>query len=85
MIDVQPAKTQHFVAERMGAQVRSYDVDHAPQISSPATVVEFVLEAASALLSRTKNQIDNKDTDMTTYQHATIEGHKSSTARPASS
>jgi pimeloyl-ACP methyl ester carboxylesterase len=43
-------KTQRFVAERMGAQVRSHDVDHAPQISSPATVVEFVLEAASALL-----------------------------------
>ena len=31
----------------MGAQVRSHDVDHAPQISSPATVVEFVLEAAA--------------------------------------
>jgi pimeloyl-ACP methyl ester carboxylesterase len=43
-------KTQRFVAERMGAQIRSHDVDHAPQISSPATVVEFVLEAASALL-----------------------------------
>jgi pimeloyl-ACP methyl ester carboxylesterase len=69
-------KTQRFVAERMGAQVRSYDVDHAPQISSPATVVEFVLEAASALLSHTKNQIDNKENHMTTYQHATIEGHK---------
>lgn len=43
-------KTQRFVAERMGAQVRSHDVDHAPQISSPAIVVEFVLEAAGALL-----------------------------------
>ena len=28
-------KTQRFVADRMGAQVRSHDVDHAPQISSP--------------------------------------------------
>ena len=43
-------KTQRFVAERMGALVRSLDVDHAPQISSPATVVEFVMEAASVLL-----------------------------------
>ena len=43
-------KTQRFVAERMGAKVRAYEVDHAPQISSPATVVEFILEAASALL-----------------------------------
>ena len=43
-------KTQRFVADRMGAQVRAYDVDHAPQTSQPATVVEFVLEAASATL-----------------------------------
>lgn len=43
-------KTQRFVADRMGAQVRSHHVDHAPQISSPATVVEFVLEAARATL-----------------------------------
>lgn len=43
-------KTQHFVAERMGAEVRSHNVDHAPQLSSPSTVVEFVLAAASALL-----------------------------------
>ncbi len=43
-------KTQRFVADRMGAQVRAHHVDHAPQISQPATVVEFVLEAASALL-----------------------------------
>jgi len=43
-------KTQHFVAERMGAEIRSHNVDHAPQISEPATVVEFLLEAADALL-----------------------------------
>ncbi len=43
-------RTQRFVAERVNAQVRSHDIDHAPQISSPAIVVEFVLEAASALL-----------------------------------
>ena len=44
------AKTQHFVADRMGAQVRSHDVDHAPQISEPTVVIGFVLEAAGALL-----------------------------------
>ncbi len=43
-------KTQRFVADRMGSVVRSHDVDHAPQISSPSTVVDFVLAAASALL-----------------------------------
>lgn len=43
-------KTQRFVAERMGAEVRAYTVDHAPQTSSPTIVVEFILEAANALL-----------------------------------
>lgn len=43
-------KTQRYVADRMGAHVRSHNVDHTPQISSPAAVVDFVLEAASALL-----------------------------------
>jgi pimeloyl-ACP methyl ester carboxylesterase len=72
-------QTQRFVAERMGAEVRSRNVDHAPQISEPATVVEFLLEAADALLavdhSAANNQID-KETDMTTYKHATLQGHK---------
>ena len=43
-------KTQRFVAERMGSQIRAYKVDHAPQNSKPAVVVEFVLEAASTVL-----------------------------------
>lgn len=43
-------KTQRFVAERMGAEIRAYKVDHAPQTSSPAIAVEFILEAANALL-----------------------------------
>ena len=30
-------KTQRFVADRMGAQVRAHHVDHAPQTSEPAT------------------------------------------------
>ena len=45
-------KTQRFVADRMGAEVRSYSVDHAPQITEPELVVNFILEAASATLSR---------------------------------
>ncbi len=45
-------KTQRFVADRMGAQVRSYHVDHAPQISEPDLVVNFILEAAMATLSQ---------------------------------
>jgi pimeloyl-ACP methyl ester carboxylesterase len=72
-------KTQHFVAERMGAEIRSHNVDHAPKISEPTIVVEFLLEAADALLAveplAANNQID-KENDMTTYQHATIQGHK---------
>lgn len=43
-------KTQHFLAERMGAEVRAYKVDHAPQSSSPDIVVSFLMEAAAALL-----------------------------------
>ena len=43
-------KTQRFVADRMGAQVRSHHVDHAPQTSEPTIVIDFVLEAVRALL-----------------------------------
>jgi pimeloyl-ACP methyl ester carboxylesterase len=45
-------KTQHFVADRMGAQVRAYQVDHVPQVAEPNLVVNFIMEAASATLSR---------------------------------
>jgi pimeloyl-ACP methyl ester carboxylesterase len=74
-------KTQRFVAERMNAQIRAHHVDHAPQTSSPATVVEFVLEAAGATLSestisRANNRMNKKENHMTTYQHADIEGYK---------
>ncbi len=43
-------KTQQFVAERMSAQVRSHHTDHAPQTSEPSLVVDFVMEAAQAVL-----------------------------------
>jgi len=42
-------KTQHFMAQRMGATTRSRPVDHAPLLSAPREVVDIILEAASSL------------------------------------
>jgi len=44
-------KTQHFMAERMGATVRPHRVDHTPMYSEPAVVIEVILEAARKTLS----------------------------------
>lgn len=44
-------KTQRFMAERMGATVRSFAVDHTPLITAPDRVVDVILEAAKATLS----------------------------------
>jgi pimeloyl-ACP methyl ester carboxylesterase len=41
---VNPA-TQQFMAERMGARIRSVRVDHAPMVSAPGPVTEVILEA----------------------------------------
>jgi pimeloyl-ACP methyl ester carboxylesterase len=41
-------KTQRFMAERMGAQIRALPVDHTPLLTAPETVVELILAAASA-------------------------------------
>ena len=38
-------KTQRFMAERMGAKIRSGHVDHTPMYSAPDLVVEVILEA----------------------------------------
>jgi hypothetical protein len=38
--------TQKFVAERMHANVRTRDVDHAPLITRPQAVVDIIYEAA---------------------------------------
>jgi pimeloyl-ACP methyl ester carboxylesterase len=43
-------KTQHFMADRMGATVRSHRVDHTPMYSDPTVVVEVILEAARKTL-----------------------------------
>jgi len=44
-------KTQRFMAERMKATVRSFEVDHTPLLTAPDKVVEIILEAATATLS----------------------------------
>jgi pimeloyl-ACP methyl ester carboxylesterase len=43
-------KTQHFMAERMKATVRSFAVDHTPLLTAPDKVVGIILEAARATL-----------------------------------
>jgi pimeloyl-ACP methyl ester carboxylesterase len=43
---INPA-TQRFMAERMGARIRSENVDHAPLISAPGPVIEMILEAVA--------------------------------------
>jgi len=40
------AETQRFMATRMKARVRSHPVDHAPMITAPGVVVDFILDAA---------------------------------------
>jgi pimeloyl-ACP methyl ester carboxylesterase len=45
-------KTQHFMADRMGATVRSHRVDHTPMYSEPALVTDVILEAARKTLSQ---------------------------------
>ncbi len=44
-------KTQHFMAERMKATVRPFEVDHTPLLTAPDKVVDVILEAAKATLS----------------------------------
>lgn len=42
-----PPVTQHFMADRMKARVRSSMVDHSPLVTAPGLVVETILDAAS--------------------------------------
>jgi pimeloyl-ACP methyl ester carboxylesterase len=39
--------TQHFMSDRMRANVRSHSVDHSPMYSAPDVVIDVILEAAS--------------------------------------
>jgi pimeloyl-ACP methyl ester carboxylesterase len=45
-------ETQWFMANRMGATIRSHAVDHTPMYTAPNLVVDMILEAASPLLQR---------------------------------
>lgn len=44
---INPA-TQHFMAKRMGANIRSQKVDHTPLVTSPDVVIDIIREAAEA-------------------------------------
>jgi pimeloyl-ACP methyl ester carboxylesterase len=44
-------KTQHFMAERMKATVRSVAVDHTPLLTAPDKVVDIILEAAKTTMN----------------------------------
>jgi pimeloyl-ACP methyl ester carboxylesterase len=39
-------ETQHFMATRMKARVRSHEVDHAPLLTAPGVVADIILETA---------------------------------------
>jgi pimeloyl-ACP methyl ester carboxylesterase len=44
-------KTQHFMAERMGASTHAFAVDHTPLLTAPEKVVEVIMAAAQQTLS----------------------------------
>ena len=48
---INPA-TQRFLAERMGAQIRTEKVDYAPLVTAPELVVEVILQAVTGLAAR---------------------------------
>lgn len=43
-------KTQHFMAERIKATVKSFAVDHTPLLTAPQQVIDIILDAAIASL-----------------------------------
>jgi pimeloyl-ACP methyl ester carboxylesterase len=43
-------ETQRYMANRMGANIRSHQVDHSPMLTAPDLVVEVILEAARQTL-----------------------------------
>lgn len=48
---INPA-TQLFLARRMGAQIRSEEVDHTPMVTAPELVVEMILQTVTGLAAR---------------------------------
>ena len=45
-------ETQCYMAERMGAKIRTYQVDHTPMHTAPEVVLNVILEAARETLAR---------------------------------
>jgi len=45
------AETQRYMAERMGAKIRTHLVDHSPMYTAPEVVVDVILEAARETLA----------------------------------
>ena len=41
--------TQLFMAQRMGARIRSEKVDHTPLVTAPEAVIEVILGAVASL------------------------------------
>jgi pimeloyl-ACP methyl ester carboxylesterase len=41
--------TQRFLADRMGARIRSEKVDHTPIVTAPEPVVEVIIEAVASV------------------------------------
>jgi pimeloyl-ACP methyl ester carboxylesterase len=52
---INPA-TQLFLAQRMGAQIRSEKIDHTPLVTEPGLVVEMILEAVTSLAGNAEPQ-----------------------------
>jgi len=44
--------TQHFMAGRMNAQVRSYEADHTPIVTAPDAVTHVIVEAVQSVCAR---------------------------------
>ncbi len=44
-------ETQRYMAERMGAKIRTHEVDHSPMYTAPDVVVGVILEAARETLA----------------------------------
>jgi pimeloyl-ACP methyl ester carboxylesterase len=44
-------ETQRFMAERMGANIRSFSVDHSPMLTAPDVVIDVILDAVRTTLS----------------------------------
>jgi pimeloyl-ACP methyl ester carboxylesterase len=44
-------ETQRYMAERMGAKIRTHPVDHSPMYTAPDAVVSVILEAAQQTLA----------------------------------